>query len=122
GFGPAWLPVAFVAELISGVVIYKIDSTFTVGQILLNTVLITGTYAAAAVVLRNWLRIDTSLRDFRSLFWFLVVAVIVFPLITAFGGVAMRVWAGADSGSRYFEEVRSWWVGDASGLARVARA
>src|SRR5689334_25007798 len=66
GFGPRWLPLAFAAELVSGIVIYIIDSTFTTAQVLLDTLLITGSYAAAAVVLRSWLRIDTSLRDFRS--------------------------------------------------------
>ena len=119
GFGPRWLPLAFVAELISGVAIYKIDATFTTAQVLLNTAIITGTYAAAAVVLRNWLRIDTSLRDFRSLFWLLVIGVIVFPLITAFGGVGMRVWAGATSGATYLDDVRTWWVGDAIGIVSV---
>ena len=120
GFGPRWLPVAFGAELVSGIVIYDIDATFTVAQILLNTAIITGSYAAAAVVLRNWLRIDTSLRDFRSLFWLLVIGVIVFPLITAFGGVGMRVWAGADPSSEYFESVRTWWIGDAIGIVSAA--
>lgn len=120
GFGPRWLPVAFVAELISGVWIYDIDATFTVLQILLNTAVIAGSYACASVVLRNALRIDTSLRDFRSLFWLLVVAVIAFPLVTAFGGVGMRVWAGADQASKYFEEVRTWWIGDAIGIVSVA--
>ena len=120
GFGPRWLPVAFAAELISGVWVYNIDATFTVAQILLNTAIITGSYAAAAFVLRNLLRIDTSLRDFRSLFWLLTVAVIAFPLVTAFGGVEMRVWAGADQASHYFEEVRTWWIGDAIGIVSVA--
>jgi diguanylate cyclase (GGDEF)-like protein len=122
GFGPRWLPVAFAAELFSGVVIYDIDATFTTGQILLNTLIITGSYAAAAVVLRDYLRIDTSLGEFRSLFWLLIVGVIVFPLVTAFGGVAMRVWAGADQASDYFEEVRTWWVGDAIGIVSVTPA
>src|SRR4051795_3681471 len=120
GFGPRWLPVAFAAELVSGLVIYDIGSTFTAGQVLLNTLIITGTYAAAAIVLRNWLRIDTSLRDFRSLFWLLVVGVIVFPLFTAFAGVGMRVWAGSDASSQYFDEVRTWWIGDAIGIVSVA--
>src|SRR3954451_2484600 len=120
GFGPRWLPVAFAAELVSGLVIYNIDATFTTGQVLLNTLIITGTYAAAAIVLRNWLRIDTSLRDFRSLFWLLVIGVIVFPLFTAFAGVGMRVWAGSDPSSQYFDEVRTWWIGDAIGIVSVA--
>src|SRR4051812_2955840 len=94
GFGVRWLPLAFAAELFSGTVIYDIDSTFTLAQVLLNTAAITGTYGLAALVLRRRLRIDTSLRDFRSLFWLLVVGVITFPLFTAFAGVAMRVWAG----------------------------
>ena len=120
GFGPRYLPLAFAAELISGTVIYDIDSTFTIAQVLLNTAIITGTYAAAAVVLRNWLRIDTSMRDFRSLFWLLVIGVIVFPLFTAFAGVGMRVWAGASDGSHYFDDVRTWWIGDAIGIVSAA--
>jgi diguanylate cyclase (GGDEF)-like protein len=88
--------------------------------VLLNTAIITGTYAMAAVVLRNWLRIDTSLRDFRSLFWLLVIGVIVFPLFTAFAGVGMRVWAGSDQAAHYFDEVRTWWVGDAIGIVSAA--
>jgi diguanylate cyclase (GGDEF)-like protein len=119
GFGPRWLPVAFVAELLSGTLVYDIDATFTVAQVLLNTLIITGTYALAAVVLRNWLRIDTSLRDFRSLFWLLVIGVIVFPLFTAFAGVEMRVWAGASDASTYFDDVRTWWIGDAIGIVSV---
>jgi diguanylate cyclase (GGDEF)-like protein len=119
GFGPRYWPVAFLAELISGTLVYDIDSTFTTAQVLLNTAVITGSYLLAAIVLRDWLRIDTSLRDFRSLFWLLVVGVIVAPLITAFGGVAMRVWAGSDSASNYFDEVRTWWVGDAIGIVSV---
>jgi diguanylate cyclase (GGDEF)-like protein len=120
GFGPGYLPVAFVAELISGTVIYDIDATFTAGQVLLNTLIITGTYAGAAVVLRNWLRIDTSMRDFRSLFWLLAVGVILFPLFTAFAGVGMRVWAGASDGAHYFDDVRTWWIGDAIGIVSAA--
>ena len=122
GFGPRWLPVAFVAEFLSGTLIYDIDATFTVAQVLLNTLIITGTYACAAVVLRNWLRIDTSLRDFRSLFWLLVIGVIVFPLFTAFAGVGMRVWAGANDASTYFDDVRTWWIGDAIGIVSVTPA
>jgi diguanylate cyclase (GGDEF)-like protein len=119
GFGPRWLPVAFVAELISGVFIYDIGDWFTPAQVVLNTLMITGTYAVAGLVLRNWLRIDTSLRDFRSLFWLLVIGVIVFPLFTAFAGVGLRVWAGADDAAHYFDEVRTWWVGDAIGIVSV---
>jgi diguanylate cyclase (GGDEF)-like protein len=122
GFGPRWLPVAFVAELLSGTLIYDIDATFTVAQVLLNTLIITGTYACAGLVLRNWLRIDTSLRDFRSLFWLLVIGVIVFPLFTAFAGVGMRVWAGASDASTYFDDVRTWWIGDAIGIVSVTPA
>ena len=29
GFGPRWLPLAFGAELVSGIAIYDIDATFT---------------------------------------------------------------------------------------------
>jgi diguanylate cyclase (GGDEF)-like protein len=122
GFGPRWLPIALLAELISGLAIYDIDETFTAPQVLLNTLLVTGSYGVAAVVMRNWLRIDTSLRDFRSLFWLLVVGVIVFPLFTAFAGVGMRVWAGANSGSHYFDEVRTWWTGDAVGIVSITPA
>jgi diguanylate cyclase (GGDEF)-like protein len=120
GFGPSYLPIAFVAELISGTVVYDIDATFTTGQVLLNTLIITGTYAGAAVVLRNWLRIDTSMRDFRSLFWLLAIGVILFPLFTAFAGVGMRDWAGASDASHYFDDVRTWWTGDAIGIVSAA--
>src|SRR6185503_7841420 len=39
GFGPRWLPVAFVAELLSRPLIYDINATFTVAQVLLNTLI-----------------------------------------------------------------------------------
>jgi hypothetical protein len=120
GFGPRWLPLAFGAELVSGVVIYDIDATFTTAQVLLNTALISGTYAAAAVVLRNWLRIDTSLRDFRSLFWLLVIGVIVFPLFTA-----LPAWACACGPARTMRQHRPGRAarrGDRAGAARAAAA
>ena len=122
GFGLRWAPVVFVAELISGVAIFQIDETFTTLQIVLNAAIIAATFSAAAFVLRDVLRIDTSLRDVRSSVWLLVVAVGVAPLVSALSGVGMRVWAGADQGSEYLDLVRTWWVGDAIGIASVTPA
>jgi diguanylate cyclase (GGDEF)-like protein len=122
GFGLRWAPAAFVAELISGPVIFEIDKTFTTGQIVLNAAALTAAYMAGAYVLRRVLRIDTSLRDIRSLIWLLIIGVGATPLVAALAGVGMRVWAGADPASDYFDLVRTWWVGDAIGIASVTPA
>jgi diguanylate cyclase (GGDEF)-like protein len=122
GFGVRWLPVAFVAELLSGLLIFHIDDAFTTTQVILNAAVVVGPYAAAAYVLRRVIRIDTSLRDLRSLVWLLVIGVGLTPLLVAFCGVGMRFWAGADSGASYLDEVRTWWVGDAIGIASVTPA
>jgi diguanylate cyclase (GGDEF)-like protein len=68
------------------------------------------------------LRIDTSLGDMRSILWFLVVGVGIAPLVSGLLGVGMRVWAGANPASDYFDQVRTWWVGDAIGIASVTPA
>jgi diguanylate cyclase (GGDEF)-like protein len=122
GFGLRWAPLAFLAELTSGIVVYDIDSTFTAGQILLNTAAITAAYGGAAFLLRSVLRIDPALRDVRSLVWFGLLAVVVAPLVAGLAGVAMRDWAGAGSDASYLDEVRTWWVGDAIGVVSVAPA
>ena len=122
GFGLRWAPVVFLAELISGPLIFNIDATFTAPQVVLNAAAIAGAFTIGAWVLRDLVRIDTSLRDMRSLVWLLVVGVGAAPLLAALAGVGMRVWAGPDPASLYFDEVRTWWVGDAIGVASVTPA
>jgi signal transduction histidine kinase len=74
--------------------------------------------ALSAFILRRFLKDDFGLSTPRELFYFILVAVVVVPGIAALGGAAIYVLGG--SNEDYVLLWRTWWFGDAVGLAAFA--
>ena len=74
--------------------------------------------ALSAFILRRFLKEEISLSTARELFYFILVAIVVVPGVAAFGGAAIYVLGG--SSQDYLLLWRTWWFGDAVGLAAFA--
>jgi len=72
----------------------------------------------AAAVLRHLFDDDFRLASSRELLWFVLVGIVGAPGLAALGGAGIYVLGG--SPESYFVLWRTWWVGDAVGLAAVA--
>lgn len=74
--------------------------------------------ALSAFILRRFLKDEFSLSTSRELFHFVAVAVVAVPGVAALGGAAIYVLGG--SNEDYLLLWRTWWFGDAVGLAAFA--
>jgi signal transduction histidine kinase len=74
--------------------------------------------ALSAFSLRRFLKDDFALSTPRELFYFILIAVVVVPAIAALGGAAIYILGG--SSEDYLLLWRTWWFGDAVGLAAFA--
>lgn len=74
--------------------------------------------ALSAFILRRFVTDDFSLSTSRELFYFILTAIVVVPGVAALGGAAIYVLGG--SNENYLLLWRTWWFGDAVGLAAFA--
>ena len=121
-FGLRYLPVVFVAELFSSLVVFDVDSTFTTAQLLLNVAVITLGYGAAAWLLLSVVKIRRDLRRGSDLAWLVAIGVVAAPVLVALGGTAIRFWADGGGWSGYFEAAKTWAIGDALGVVSLTPA
>jgi len=74
--------------------------------------------ALSAFTLRRFVKDDFGLSTSRELFYFILAAIVVVPGVAALGGAAIYVLGG--SSEDYLLLWRTWWFGDAVGLAAFA--
>lgn len=74
--------------------------------------------ALSAFILRRFVKDDFGLSTSRELFYFILTAIVVVPGVAALGGAAIYVLGG--SNENYLLLWRTWWFGDAVGLAAFA--
>ena len=121
-FGLRFVPVLFVAELISSLLIYQVQDSFSTAQILLGTTAITVGYGGAAWFLVRVVGIRRDLRRGTDLAWLVGVAVIAAPVLVALAGTAIRFWAEGGGWDGYADSVRTWAIGDAIGVVSITPA
>ncbi len=119
-WGWKWWPVLAASELISGIVVFHVDTHhFTWPLMIINASIYTGIYVLGGAGLRRAGITDRADRV-RDVLILVAVGAVLAPFAGALFGVAMRLWAGLDSTSHYWHDVRVWWVGDALGIATIA--
>jgi integral membrane sensor domain MASE1/GAF domain-containing protein len=77
---------------------------------------------AAAWVLVRFVRFDPMFSHVNDAIWFLVVAAVVTPMVSATVGTSMLHAAGLHPWERFGDLWREWWLGDALGALTVAPA
>ena len=119
--GPPVFPALALGEFIGGIVVFHVDSRFSVVQMVVNACGYAATYALVGLWLRRRgliARVDT-IRDAVPL---IASGIVVAPGCAALFGVGMQQWAGFVDGSGYWRSVSIWWVGDAIGIATLTPA
>ncbi|MFL5846930.1 MAG: putative bifunctional diguanylate cyclase/phosphodiesterase [Solirubrobacteraceae bacterium] len=119
-FGVRWAPLAVLAEAVSSIVIFNVDESFTVVQLVVNALLIGVGLSVGPAWMRARLGNGAALRDPKTLWLFMFTCVILGPGLTAFGGIGVREWADAMGGQSYWDGVRTWFLGDALGVVTIA--
>jgi diguanylate cyclase (GGDEF)-like protein/PAS domain S-box-containing protein len=114
---PRYLPLAVFAESLAGVLIYH--QPLLSWSALLSPLLGTGSYAAAAYLLRGPLKIDPELRHRSDIMRYLSVT-----MVAALPATVIRVASlAADHTilwSQYWDSALKWYAGDAIGLVGFA--
>lgn len=118
--GARWIPLVFVAELLSAVIVFHADESFTDAQLIVNTCIVAGAYSLAPFLLIRLTGIHPALRRTRDIGWFVVFCVLAGPLLAALGGTGVRAWTDSLGGDSYLEGVKTWFVGDALGVVTLA--
>jgi diguanylate cyclase (GGDEF)-like protein len=121
-FGLRFIPVVFVAELVSALLIYHVQDTFTPLQVALNTAAITVGWGAAAWFLLTVAGIRRDLRRGSDLAWLVAIGVVGASLCVALAGTAIRFWAEGTPWDGYPDAVRTWLIGDALGVMSITPA
>src|SRR4051812_10057550 len=119
--GPTAFPALALGEFIGGIVVFHVDTQFSVLQMVVNACGYAATYTLVGLWLRHrglTARVDT-IRDALPL---IAAGIVVAPGCAALFGVAMQEWAGLVDGSGYWRSVSIWWVGDAIGIATLTPA
>jgi len=115
-----WPAVPFLAlgELVTGVVVFHVDSDFTTLQLVVNAVGYALVWGASGLLVRG-LAGDDLRRLTERFVVGLGVAMAAGPLAAALWGVSMQRWAGLDD-RPFWESVGLWWTGDAVGATSIA--
>jgi two-component system, sensor histidine kinase and response regulator len=117
-FGLDWryAPVMLAASVLAAVVNYHMPVHSY--SLLLGTVLVTGGYTLAAIILRRVLRVDPELKRAGDVGHFSSVVTLA-ALGVALAGVAMMALDGYVRWSDYPKAVFNWWVGDAIAMTSL---
>lgn len=121
-FGLRFIPVVFLAELLSALLIYHVQDTFTPLQVALNTAAITFGDGLAAWALIALVGIRRDLRRGSDLAWLVAIGVVLYSLFVALAGTAIRFWAEGTDWGGYADAVGTWAIGDAVGVMSITPA
>jgi diguanylate cyclase (GGDEF)-like protein/PAS domain S-box-containing protein len=117
GISPWYMPLAVLADILANSIIYHQPLLSWGG--LVGPFLESGTYAAAASLLRGSLKIDTALRHRRDVMRYISVTLAAAVVATA-SGVACLIADHTISPSQYWPSAQAWYVGDVVGLVGFA--
>jgi diguanylate cyclase (GGDEF)-like protein/PAS domain S-box-containing protein len=115
---PRLFPVAIVAELLSTTFVAGYASEFGPVGLVVNSVVIAGSYFVGALVMRR-LRLDPRLRSTRDLLVVAAGCLVVGPTLAAVSGVLVQVWVGLVAWHEVLSSMGVFWVGDAVAAACV---
>ncbi len=113
GMGVSYAPLIFVAGFVTSVINYHL-SPFG-GNVWYVSGLIASSYAAMAVVLRRYVRVDGVLRSLQDVFRYVFI-VIGATLGLAFCGALSFLWSKKIPLSAYCTSALNWWIGDSVAL------
>lgn len=115
-----WPAVPFLAvgELVTGIVVFQVDSDFTTSQLVVNAVGYALVWGVSGLLVRRLAGADLRRLTERFVVG-LGVAMAAGPMAAALWGVSMQRWAGLDD-RPFWESVGLWWTGDAVGATSVA--
>jgi diguanylate cyclase (GGDEF)-like protein len=119
-FGVRLAPLAAITEVVSSIVVFNVDATFTPVQIGVNAVVIAVGLSVGPAWLRARIGNGPGLRDPQVQWLFMLTCVLGGPALTALAGIGIREWADAMAGQTYWQGVRTWFLGDALGVVTVA--
>jgi len=114
---PRYFPLAVVADSLAGAVIYH--QPLLSWSELLGPLLVAGSYAAAAYLLRGPLKIDPELRHRRDVVRYLSVTMVA-ALPATITGVASLAADHTILWSQYWDSALMWYTGDVIGLVGFA--
>jgi diguanylate cyclase (GGDEF)-like protein/PAS domain S-box-containing protein len=117
GISPWYFPLTVFAGALAGSLIYHQPVLSWSG--LATPLLLSGSYAVAASVLRGPLKIDAALRQRRDVVRYISVTLAAAIFATA-SGVACLAADGTISRSQYWASAWGWYVGDVVGLVGFA--
>ncbi len=110
-------PLLAVGELVGGLVVFDIGSSFTWPEMIVNALGYTAIYVAAGLLLRR-LRVGGHAVSLKEALQILVVGIGA-SFVAALFGVGMQHLAGLPDLGDYWRSVRVWWIGDAIGIATI---
>lgn len=117
GLSPWYAPLVWLAEAISGRMIYH--QSFLSWSEIVTPVSVAGWYAAAAYILRKRVRVDVELSQRRDVVWYVAVTLTAALGSTAVG-VAGLVFDHAITRDQSWSAAFSWYAGDAIAILGVA--
>lgn len=116
--GLRFAPVALLGPCLVGFVVNPLP--VSLWQTFVVAVSLTAVYCLAAFLLLRPVRLDLSLQSIRAMGWFVSVAAIAAPMITAAVVVAEFTWFGMVSWRDAGQLALRFWIGDAIGVLAVA--
>lgn len=115
--GLRFVPVAFLGPLLVGTVFNPLPVQPV--QILLVELSLTASYFLASFVLLRLVRLDLSLSSITAMGWFVGIAAVVGPMLTAVVVVSEFTWLGMVSRQDAADLALRFWIGDAIGVLAV---
>lgn len=117
GLSPWYAPLVFLAEAVSGRVIYH--QPFLSWSEILSPISVSAWYAAAAYILRKRVRIDVELSQRRDVVWYVFV-MLASAIGSTFVGVTTLLLDHTISRQQYWSSAFSWYAGDTIAIVGVA--
>jgi diguanylate cyclase (GGDEF)-like protein/PAS domain S-box-containing protein len=117
GVSPWYFMLAVIADALAGTVIYHRPATSW--SVFAGPLLVSGTYAVAASLLRGPLKIDPQLRRRQDVLRYVSTGLAAAMVATGLG-VACEVADGAIASSQYWHTAAVWYMGDVVGLVGFA--
>lgn len=116
--GSRWVPLAFAAGLISGLVVYPFSSPW--GNVV-TAAAVAGSYGLVSVLLRRIFGSPPQLETMPRAFGFAFVLLVISLPTACVGSIALRA-AGVPGINELGPAVFRWWLGDTAGILALLPA